>query len=147
MSINLEQNLAIGELLQEEPTSEVRERFLVVNPGARFYHEFPDFSWWRLQTIAVRYVGGFGRMSWVEEELQVLKSPETYVLRPEDAWKRLKMRGGSRKSLAVLMEAAAWRERQAQLRDVPRNRVLKDDALYEVATQHPASFMHWGSQR
>ena len=68
MSINLEQNLAIGELLQEDPTSEVRERFLVVNPGARFYHEFPDFSWWRLQTIAVRYVGGFGRMSWVNAE-------------------------------------------------------------------------------
>jgi ribonuclease D len=76
-------------------------------------------------------------MEWVEEELSVLKSPDTYFLKPEDAWKRLKMRGGNRKFIAVLMEAAAWRERQAQTKDVPRNRILKDDALYEVATQQP----------
>ena len=64
-------------------------------------------AWWavfffRQGEYLTARIAKTNRMSWVEEELQVLKSPETYVLRPEDAWKRLKMRGGSRKSLAVL---------------------------------------------
>jgi ribonuclease D len=79
------------------------------------------------------------RMSWVDEELTLLRAPETYTLKPEDAWKRLKTRGGNRKFMGVLVEAAAWRERMAQSRDVPRNRILKDDALYEIATQQPES--------
>ncbi|HAH09342.1 MAG TPA: ribonuclease D [Alphaproteobacteria bacterium] len=78
-----------------------------------------------------------GRQAWVEEELQLLRAPETYTLKPEDAWKRLKMRNGNRKFMGVMIEVAAWRERMAQARDVPRNRILKDDALYEVATQQP----------
>lgn len=77
------------------------------------------------------------RMSWVDEELALLRARETYTLKPEDAWKRLKLRGGNRKFLGVLVETAAWRERMAQARDVPRNRILKDDALYEIATQQP----------
>jgi ribonuclease D len=78
-----------------------------------------------------------GRMAWVEEEMRTLRSPDTYNMQPEEAWRRLKIRGGSRKFVGILVEAAAWRERQAQLRDVPRNRVAKDEALYEVATQAP----------
>jgi ribonuclease D len=80
-----------------------------------------------------------GRSHWLEEELEVLRSPETYELKPEDAWRRLKMRGGNRRFTAVLMEIAAWRERLAQERDVPRSRVIKDEALFEIAAQAPQS--------
>lgn len=80
-----------------------------------------------------------GRHDWVQEELAVLQSPETYALRPEDAWRRIKSRNANRRFLAVLQAAAAWREREAQTRDIPRNRVLKDDALLEIAANAPAS--------
>ena len=79
------------------------------------------------------------RSDWVSEEMEVLTSVSTYKVEPEDAWKRLKMRIRKPIQLAVLMEIAAWREREAQARDVPRGRLLKDDALYEIAEQQPAS--------
>lgn len=78
-----------------------------------------------------------GRTHWLTEEMAVLESPETYVTDPSDAWKRIKFKTRSKRSLAVLMEVAAWREREAQGRDVPRNRILKDDALQEIALQTP----------
>jgi ribonuclease D len=78
-----------------------------------------------------------GRLRWLDEELADLTNPETYETRPEDAWKRLKLRVRSRKGLAVLMELAAWRERLAQSLDVPRNRVLRDEALYDIAGHAP----------
>jgi ribonuclease D len=78
-----------------------------------------------------------GRVRWLDEELADLTNPETYETRPEDAWKRLKLRVRSRKGLAVLMELAAWRERLAQSLDVPRNRVLRDEALYDIAGHAP----------
>ena len=78
-----------------------------------------------------------GRSHWLEEELDVLRAPETYELKPEESWRRLKMRGGNRRFTAVLMEIAAWRERLAQERDVPRSRVMKDEALFEIAAQAP----------
>ena len=80
-----------------------------------------------------------GRADWVGEEMEVLTSPETYRMEPEHAWQRLKTRVRKPKELAVLMEIAAWREREAQTRDVPRGRVLKDDVLGEIATQAPAT--------
>ena len=80
-----------------------------------------------------------GRADWVGEEMEVLTSPETYRADPENAWERLKTRVRKPKELAVLMEIAAWREREAQTRDVPRGRVLKDDVLGEIATQAPAT--------
>ena len=78
-----------------------------------------------------------GRVRWLDEEMAELTNPETYETRPEDAWKRLKLRVRSRKGLAVLMELAAWRERLAQSLDVPRNRVLRDEALYDIAGHAP----------
>lgn len=78
-----------------------------------------------------------GRARWVAEEMAILQNPETYEVQPEDAWKRLKTRFKGRKGLAVLVEVAAWRERQAQERNQPRSRILKDDALAEIATQIP----------
>jgi len=80
-----------------------------------------------------------GRAEWVEDEMRVLTSPETYRLEPENAWQRLKMRVRKPHELAVLMEVAAWREREAQARDVPRSRVLKDEVIGDIAVQAPTS--------
>jgi ribonuclease D len=80
-----------------------------------------------------------GRSNWVEAEMAVLTSPETYRADPERAWERLKTRVRKPKDLAVLMEVAAWREREAQTRDVPRSRVLKDDLVGDIAIQAPTS--------
>lgn len=78
-----------------------------------------------------------GRTEWVSEEMDVLTSPSTYQLEPVEAWRRLKMRVRKPVELAILQELAAWREREAQTRDVPRSRVIKDDAIYEIASQQP----------
>ncbi|WP_417248726.1 ribonuclease D [Celeribacter sp.] len=78
-----------------------------------------------------------GREKWVEEEEEVLTSPETYVIEPENAWKRVKTRTNSGKFLAAVKELAAFREEYAQSRNVPRNRVYKDDALLELASTKP----------
>lgn len=80
-----------------------------------------------------------GRSDWVSEEMAVLTSPQTYQAEPDLAWMRLKGRVRKPKELAVLMEIAAWREREAQTRDVPRSRVLKDDAVAEIAVQTPTT--------
>jgi ribonuclease D len=79
------------------------------------------------------------RTNWVAAEMAILTSPETYRADPERAWERLKGRVRKPKELAVLMEIAAWREREAQTRDVPRSRVMKDDALADIAVQAPTS--------
>jgi ribonuclease D len=80
-----------------------------------------------------------GRTDWVRAEMDILTSPDTYRMEPETAWQRLKTRARKPKELAVLMEIAAWREREAQTRDVPRGRVLKDDVLGEIAIQAPTT--------
>jgi ribonuclease D len=93
----------------------------------------------RVYESLTRQLEKSGRSAWLEEELGILRAPETYDLKPEDSWRRLKLRSGNRRFTAVLMEVAAWRERLAQERDVPRSRVLKDDALFEIASQAPAT--------
>jgi ribonuclease D len=80
-----------------------------------------------------------GREDWVAEEMAVLNSPGTYEVKPENAWQRLKGRIRKPKELALLIELAAWREREAQTRDVPRQRVLKDDALMDIVQRAPRS--------
>jgi ribonuclease D len=77
------------------------------------------------------------RAHWLREEMAVLTARETYDPDPDNAWRRLKLRVRKPKELAVLKALAAWREREARARDVPRQRVLKDDALYEIAQQAP----------
>ena len=79
------------------------------------------------------------RSSWVAEEMAVLTSVDTYFIQPENAWKRMKLRVRKPIELAVMKELAAWREAEAQRRDVPRGRVVKDDAIYEIAAQQPKS--------
>jgi ribonuclease D len=88
-----------------------------------------------------------GRSDWVSEEMEVLTSPKTYDFHPERAWERLKTRVRKPKELAVLMEVAAWREQEAQSRDVPRSRVLKDDAVGDIATHAPTSTEKLGNLR
>ncbi len=80
-----------------------------------------------------------GRAPWVEEELGVLLSPETYVIHPDEAWKRVKTRTNSGRFLAIVRELARFREGYAQARNVPRNRVFKDDALLELASTKPSN--------
>ena len=77
-------------------------------------------------------LGRRGRADWMDDEMEVLTSPDTYRAEPERAWMRLKTRVRKPKELAVLIEVAAWREREAQTRDVPRSRVLKDDAIGDI---------------
>src|SRR5467141_2421552 len=79
------------------------------------------------------------RTDWMREEMKVLTSPTTYRFEPEHAWERLKTRVRKPKELAVLIEVAAWREREAQERDVPRGRVLKDDVISDIAVQAPTT--------
>ena len=80
-----------------------------------------------------------GRSAWVAEEVSALQDPSLYRLDPDMAWKRLKPRTSSKKFLALLAALAAWREREAQARDIPRGRVLKDEALTEIAAHPPES--------
>ena len=80
-----------------------------------------------------------GRWPWVEEELATLTDPETYIIVPEDAWMRIKTRTNSGRFLAIIRELAKFRESYAQTRNVPRSRVMKDDALLELASTKPAT--------
>ncbi|MBW8815885.1 MAG: ribonuclease D [Caulobacterales bacterium] len=78
-----------------------------------------------------------GRLAWVTDEMADLTDPANYDVEPENAWKRLRPRRHTAKYLAVYRAVAAWRERTAQLRDQPRGRILKDEAIDEIATQAP----------
>lgn len=78
-----------------------------------------------------------GRTPWLAEEMGRLTDPRTYAMTPEDAWQRVKTRGAKPRALAVLREVAAWRERAAQERDIPRNRLLRDEAMLDIAGHPP----------
>ncbi|MBF0325424.1 MAG: ribonuclease D [Alphaproteobacteria bacterium] len=87
----------------------------------------------------VRKLEKNGRIEWLSEEMAELADPATYRTVPDQAWRRLKPRSTSPKFLAVLKELAAWREREAQERDIPRQRMLRDETLMEIAAHHPAT--------
>jgi ribonuclease D len=80
-----------------------------------------------------------GRAEWVAEEMTSLTSDDLYRFDPREAWQRVKSRNPKRRFLGILREVAAWREEEAQKRDVPRNRIIRDDALLEIAAHRPAS--------
>ncbi|MBO9464657.1 ribonuclease D [Tropicibacter sp. R15_0] len=88
-----------------------------------------------------------GRARWVGEEIATLIDPETYITRPEEAWKRIKTRSNSVRFLAVVRALAQFRESHAQSRNIPRNRVFKDDALVELASTKPATMQDLGRSR
>lgn len=77
------------------------------------------------------------RAHWMCEEMEILTSPATYENHPADAWRRLKVKERKPRQLASLIEIAAWREKEAQQRDLPRGRIMKDDAVCEIAAQMP----------
>jgi ribonuclease D len=87
----------------------------------------------------LKQVDDTGRWDWVEDELTVLESIHTYVVQPEHAWERLKAKLNKPRDVAALKALAAWREKRAQDGDQPRSRVLKDDALVELAMQRPTT--------
>ena len=88
-----------------------------------------------------------GRDRWVAEELNTLTDPETYTVRPEQAWMRVKTRSNSPRFLAIVRALATFRENYAQKRNIPRSRVFKDDALVELASTKPADMADLGRSR
>lgn len=80
-----------------------------------------------------------GRASWLEPEMQTLSDPALYEIHPEDAWKRIRLRANSAEQLGRLKQLAAWREATAQSNDTPRNRIVRDEVLVEIATNLPKS--------
>src|SRR6201993_3674320 len=89
-----------------------------------------------------RRIDKTGRGEWVGEEMAVLTDPATYRLEPREAWRRIKFRTDKPRALAVLREVAAWREEEAQRRDLPRSRILKDETLCEIAAHAPTDVEH-----
>ena len=78
-----------------------------------------------------------GRSHWLDSEMEILTDPATYNMNPFAAWRRIKSRTTNGKFLAVLREVAAWREEEAQKRDIPRNRLLRDDSLLDISAHTP----------
>jgi len=88
-----------------------------------------------------------GRTRWVDEELRVLTDPATYTVHPDEAWLRIKTRTTSGRFLAMVKELARFREEYAQKNNVPRSRVMKDDALLELASSRPTNMEELGRSR
>ncbi len=88
-----------------------------------------------------------GREHWLREEMDILTNPATYRTEPEDAWRRIKVRLKSKKQLGVLVAVSAWREHEAREKNVPRSRILKDDAISEIAVQLPQTRQALGELR
>lgn len=78
-----------------------------------------------------------GRSSWIAEEMANLSDPSIYTVNPDEAWQRIKVRSDKPQVLAVLRGLAAWREREAQRRDIPKGRIFKDETLAEIAQTMP----------
>ena len=79
------------------------------------------------------------RTDWLDREMAVLTDPATYTIDPENAWRRFKLRSAKPRFRALLRELAAWREREAQARDLPRGRLVRDEAMLEIAAHAPTT--------
>ncbi|WP_291076711.1 ribonuclease D [Hyphomonas sp.] len=88
-----------------------------------------------------------GRLNWVREEMADLEDPVKYDTDPANAWQRLKLRKPKKDYAAIVVAVAAWREAIAQELDKPRRRILKDDAIQEIASQKPRSEQDFGQLR
>jgi ribonuclease D len=99
-----------------------------------------DVTWLRLVYRRLRArLEDEGRLAWVAEEMAILTNPNTYRIDPDTAWERLKLRGNNRRFIAMVRTIAAWREREAQRINIPRQRLLKDETLMEIAAIAPTS--------
>ncbi len=97
-----------------------------------------DVTWLRdIYRELRKQVEATSRWDWVEDEMTTLRSIDTYVVQPDQAWQRLKMKFNRPRDLAAIKVLAQWREQRAQDTDQPRSRILKDDVLGELATQRP----------
>jgi ribonuclease D len=107
---------------------------------AQITYAAADVTWLRLvyRRLQAR-LEQEGRLSWVAEEMAILNNPNTYRTDPETAWERLKLRGNNRRFLALVQRLAAWREQEAQRINIPRQRLLKDETLMEIAAIAPAN--------
>jgi ribonuclease D len=106
---------------------------------AQIEYAAADVTWLRMVYRRLRArLEQEGRLAWVAEEMAILTSPATYRADPETAWERLKLRGNNRRFLALVRELAAWREAEAQRINIPRQRLLKDETLMEIAAIAPA---------
>jgi ribonuclease D len=107
---------------------------------AQIEYAAADVTWLRLVYRRLRArLEQEGRLPWVAEEMAILTSPATYRADPETAWERLKLRGNNRRFLALVRVLAAWREQEAQRINIPRQRLLKDETLMEIAAIAPAN--------
>jgi ribonuclease D len=107
-----------------------------------------DVTWLRIVYRKLRErLDDDGRLAWVAEEMAILTNPATYRVDPETAWERLKVRGNNRRFLALVRVLAAWREREAQRINIPRQRLLKDETLMEIAAIAPATSEALGRAR
>ena len=115
---------------------------------AQVAYALADVTWLRdiYRHLAARLAKS-GRTAWLADEMRTLTSPATYEQHPENAWERFRSRARKPRDLGVLMEVAAWREREAQTKDVPRSRVLKDDVMIEVALAAPRTAEALGNLR
>jgi ribonuclease D len=108
--------------------------------AAQQAYALADVTWLRhIYEVLSARLDRTGRASWLAEEMAVLNDPATYVTDPAEAWQRLRTRTNSRQFLTLVRELARFREQHAQQRNVPRSRVLKDEALMEIASAKPRS--------
>jgi len=116
--------------------------------GAQERYALADVTHLRqVYTFLAKELDRTGRSTWMDEELAILTSPDTYVVNPDEAWRRVRTRTTSGKFVMHLKELAAFRERHAQTRNIPRNRVFKDDALVELASTKPQNAGDLGKSR
>lgn len=79
-----------------------------------------------------------GRQDWLSDEMDILNNPQTYFVEPSEAWRRIRMRSNKARFVHIVQALAQWREEEAITRDMPRNRIAKDETLLEIAA-HPPS--------
>ncbi len=107
---------------------------------AQITYAAADVTWLRQVYVHLRdRLRDEGRLDWVAEEMAILANPDTYRNDPELAWERLRPRSSNRRFLGMLRTLAAWREREAQRINIPRQRLVKDEVLLEIAATAPAS--------
>ena len=107
--------------------------------AAQMTYAAADVTWLRIVYRKLRArLEEEGRLPWLAEEMAILNNPNTYRTDPETAWERLKLRGTNRRFLALVRTIAAWRELEARRINIPRQRLLKDETLMEIAAIAPA---------
>ncbi|MBW4089535.1 MAG: ribonuclease D [Proteobacteria bacterium] len=105
---------------------------------AQLAYAAADVTWLRIVYEQLRdRLARDHRLEWVGEEMAVLADPATYRAEPEDMWLRLRPRSTNRRYLGMVRALAAWREREAQRINIPRQRLLKDETLLEIAASAP----------